>query len=56
MRTSCRRSFESPDEPEEDLSRNQKKRKERKKLKQLPTFASAEDYAKMMVDDDDEDM
>lgn len=49
--------FEIPEEePEEEMSKNKKKRKERKKLKQLPTFASAEDYAKLLGDDDDEDM
>ena len=44
------------DESKQELSQSQKKRKERKKLKQLPVFASADDYAKMMGDDDDEDM
>jgi ribosome biogenesis protein MAK21 len=44
------------EEPEEEMSKNKKKRKERKKLKQLPTFASAEDYAKLLGDDDDEGM
>ena len=43
------------DEPEEAMSRSQKKRKERKKLKSLPTFASAEDFAKMLEDDDNEE-
>jgi ribosome biogenesis protein MAK21 len=45
------------DESEEDaknLSASQKKRKERKKLKSLPTFASAEDYAKLLDQDDDD--
>ena len=49
-------NFEVPEEPEADMSRNKKKRKERKKLKQLPTFASAEDYARMIGGDDDNDM
>ena len=48
--------FEVPEEEAEEMSKNKKKRKERKKLKQLPTFASAEDYAKMIGDDDDDDM
>jgi ribosome biogenesis protein MAK21 len=48
--------FEIPQEPVDEASRSKKKRKERKKLKQLPTFASAEDYAKMIGDDDDDDM
>ena len=39
----------------EEMSRSQKKRKERKKLKQLPTFASAEDYAKMLGGDEEEE-
>lgn len=33
-----------------------KKKENRKKLKGLPMFASAEDYAKMLDDDEDEDM
>jgi ribosome biogenesis protein MAK21 len=28
-------------------------RKKRRKLKQLPTFASADDYAALLADDDD---
>jgi ribosome biogenesis protein MAK21 len=48
--------FEVPEEPVEEALRNKKKRKERKKLKQLPTFASAEDYAKMIGDDEEDDM
>ena len=49
--------FQAPKESdkEEELSRNKKKRKERKKFKQLPVFASADDYAKMLGQDDDED-
>jgi ribosome biogenesis protein MAK21 len=43
------------EEDEKDLSRSQKKRKERKKLKSLPTFASAEEYAKLLGADDDND-
>ncbi|KAK5114825.1 hypothetical protein LTR62_001982 [Meristemomyces frigidus] len=46
---------ESEDEVEEEvLSRNKQQRKQKKKLKALPTFASAEDYAKML-DDEPED-
>ena len=52
--------FEEPTVEEEqeemEMSRNQKKRKERKKLKQLPTFASVEDYAKLLGDDEEESM
>ncbi|KAK5167967.1 RNA-binding ribosome biosynthesis protein mak21 [Saxophila tyrrhenica] len=49
--------FEMPEAAEEgELSRNKKKRNERKKLKSLPTFASAEDYAKLLGGDDDDDM
>lgn len=40
---------------EEELSISQTKRRERKKLKSLPTFASAEYYAKMLEGDDDEE-
>ncbi|KAL1585351.1 hypothetical protein WHR41_05851 [Cladosporium halotolerans] len=50
------------DEPEEDepapdskKARNKKQKEDRKKLKALPTFATAEDYAKLLGDDDDED-
>jgi ribosome biogenesis protein MAK21 len=52
------------DEPEEEeeapadskKARNKKQREDRKKLKALPTFATAEDYAKLIGDDDDEDI
>ena len=47
--------FQPPEEPEKEMSTSQKKRKERKKLKQLPVFASAEDYAKMLGDDDEDE-
>ncbi|KAF2401061.1 CBF-domain-containing protein [Trichodelitschia bisporula] len=40
--------------PEKEKSKAHKDRKERKKLKQLPTFASAEDYAKLIDADEDE--
>ncbi|KAK5718016.1 RNA-binding ribosome biosynthesis protein mak21 [Elasticomyces elasticus] len=40
---------------QEEVSDNRKKRKEKKRLKSLPTFASAEDYAKLL-DADPEDM
>lgn len=51
------------DEPEEEeepaagskKARNKKQREDKKKLKALPTFATAEDYAKLLGDDDDED-
>jgi ribosome biogenesis protein MAK21 len=46
---------ESEEEGGKELSRSQKKRKERKKLKSLPTFASAEDYAKLLDADGDDD-
>ena len=39
--------------PDQELSNNQKRRKDRKKLKQLPTFASADDYANMLDDEED---
>ncbi|KAF1825843.1 CBF-domain-containing protein [Dissoconium aciculare CBS 342.82] len=45
---------ESEEEGGKELSHSQKKRKERKKLKSLPTFASAEDYAKLLDADDDD--
>ncbi|KAF2171924.1 hypothetical protein M409DRAFT_63462 [Zasmidium cellare ATCC 36951] len=49
---------ESDDEEEEEVeesnaARNKKKRKEKKKLKSLPTFASAEDYAKLLDNEPD---
>jgi ribosome biogenesis protein MAK21 len=46
--------FEPPEEPQEEkqLSKNQQKRKEKKKLKSLPIFASAEDYARLIGNDD----
>lgn len=34
---------------------DEKRSKKRRRLKNLPTFASADDYAKMVDDDDDED-
>ena len=46
---------EGGEEEGQELSRNQKKRKERKKLKALPTFASAEDYAKLLGREGEED-
>ena len=36
-------------------SQNAKDKAQKKKLKNLPTFASVEDYAKMLEDDEDED-
>ncbi|KAK5134437.1 hypothetical protein LTR08_006484 [Meristemomyces frigidus] len=41
-------------EREEVVSGSKQKRKERKKLKALPTFASAEDYAKLLADEPDD--
>jgi len=38
-------------EKEEETSRQR-----RKKMKNLPTFASVEDYAEMLDDDEDEDL
>jgi ribosome biogenesis protein MAK21 len=52
--------FESADEMDEPAkkkqSRKEEKKKERKAKKSLPTFASVEDYAKMLEDDGDEDV
>ncbi|QIX02269.1 hypothetical protein AMS68_007786 [Peltaster fructicola] len=42
------------DAPQDNRTRNQNKRKEKKKFKQLPTFASAEDYAKLLADEPDD--
>lgn len=49
-------AVEESEEEEEDTNaaRNKKKRKEKKKLKSLPTFASAEDYAKLLDDEPDD--
>ena len=44
-----------PTEKETELSQSQQKRKEKKKLKGLPTFASADDYAKLLAGGDDDD-
>jgi len=46
----------SDDEAEEkmELSANGKKRKDKRKLKHLPTFASYDDYAKLVDEDEDE--
>jgi ribosome biogenesis protein MAK21 len=43
-------------EDEEDKAKAKEKKSRRKKLKQLPIFASAEDYAHLLGNDDDEDM
>lgn len=43
-----------PDDTKGKVSRSKEQRDRKKKLKQLPTFASAEDYAKLLGDDDDE--
>ncbi|KAK4508637.1 hypothetical protein PRZ48_002376 [Zasmidium cellare] len=45
---------EEQEEEETNAARNKKKRKEKKKLKSLPTFASAEDYAKLLDDEPDD--
>ena len=42
------------DEVEDNRTRNKNKRKEKKKLKALPTFASMEDYAKLLADEPDD--
>ncbi|KAF2771785.1 CBF-domain-containing protein [Teratosphaeria nubilosa] len=39
----------------EKTKRNRDKRKEKKKLKSLPTFASVEEYAKLLADEPDEE-
>lgn len=45
---------EEEEESEKDISASKKRRMERKKLKSLPTFASAEDYAKLLADEPDD--
>ncbi|KAI5370347.1 Putative CCAAT-binding factor [Septoria linicola] len=45
---------EEDEQPESNAARNKKKRADKKKLKNLPVFASAEDYAKLIGDDDDD--
>lgn len=47
---------EEEEEPEEDSkkARNKKNRAEKKKMKALPTFATAEDYAKLLDQEEDE--
>ncbi|KAK0304242.1 RNA-binding ribosome biosynthesis protein mak21 [Friedmanniomyces endolithicus] len=40
--------------PEKKVSENNTKRKEKKRLKSLPTFASADDYAKLLADEPDD--
>jgi ribosome biogenesis protein MAK21 len=42
--------------PKSEKQKKEKKAKKRRKLKHLPTFASADDYAKMLDADDDEDV
>nr|POE50127.1 ribosome biogenesis protein noc1 [Quercus suber] len=39
---------------EKDISANKKRRQEKKKLKSLPTFASVDDYAKLLADEPDD--
>ncbi|RDL42133.1 ARM repeat-containing protein [Venustampulla echinocandica] len=43
-------------QPEKDEDTKESSRKKRRKLKSLPTFASMEDYAEMLDNDDDEDV
>lgn len=45
---------EKEDSDEGTMSKSKKSRKEKKKLKALPTFASAEDYAKLLDDEPDD--
>ncbi|KIW33944.1 uncharacterized protein PV07_00755 [Cladophialophora immunda] len=53
-----RKKGKKPDEDDDDDHGRSKKPKKaaRSKLKNLPTFASVEDYAKMLEDDEDEDV
>jgi ribosome biogenesis protein MAK21 len=46
---------EEKKQPPTKKSKKAKDKAEKKRLKNLPTFASAEDYAKMLEDDEDED-
>lgn len=46
---------EKEEEAPKKKSKRSEERKNKKKLKQLPTFASADDYAKLLENDDDED-
>ncbi|TKA74700.1 hypothetical protein B0A55_05091 [Friedmanniomyces simplex] len=46
--------MEEEEEPQKEVSGNNKKRKEKKRLKSLPTFASADDYAKLLADEPDD--
>ncbi len=47
--------FDSDGDKPAKKAKNKKDKDERKRRKNLPTFASAEDYAKMLDDDEDED-
>ncbi|KAI1615109.1 CBF/Mak21 family-domain-containing protein [Exophiala viscosa] len=47
--------FHSEEEQTSDKKKGGKKKQNKKKTKGLPTFATAEDYAKMLDDDEDED-
>ena len=46
----------APKKSKTKAEENKKDKERRKKMKSLPTFASAADYAKMLADDDDEDL
>ncbi|KAJ9613028.1 RNA-binding ribosome biosynthesis protein mak21 [Cladophialophora chaetospira] len=48
--------FDSDAEAGKPAKKAKKDKEERKRLKNLPTFASVEDYAKMLDDDEDEDL
>lgn len=51
-----KRAASDEDEPAEGLSKAQLARRERKKRKNVPTFASVDDYAHMLESDDDGNM
>ena len=47
--------IDEPDsESEQRPSKNSKRKQAKKKLKELPTFASAEDYAKLLDNEPDD--
>lgn len=46
---------ESEEEEEEEESQSKRRRKQKKKLKALPTFASVDDYAKLLAEEPDEE-
>jgi ribosome biogenesis protein MAK21 len=43
------------EEKDEKKEKSDEKKKKKRKLKHLPTFASMDDYAKLLGADDDED-